>query len=82
MTWQQGLRTFPFWIIVAVLFVGSVGMNGTITHLAALLTDRGISPGGAALSASCSADRAWWDGWQSAGSWTDFSERGLPARFI
>ena len=52
MTWQQGLRTFPFWIIVAVLFVSSVAMNGTITHLAALLTDRGITPGGAALSAS------------------------------
>jgi MFS family permease len=52
MTWQQGLRTFPFWIIVAVLFVSSVAMNGTITHLAALLSDRGISARGAALSAS------------------------------
>jgi MFS family permease len=52
MTWQQGLRTFPFWIIVAVLFVSSVSMNGTITHLAALLTDRGVSASGAALSAS------------------------------
>jgi len=52
MTWQQGLRTFPFWIIVVVLFVSSVSMNGTITHLAALLTDRRISARGAALSAS------------------------------
>jgi MFS family permease len=51
-TWQHGLRTFPFWIIVAVLFVSSVAMNGTITHLAALLSDRGISAGGAALGAS------------------------------
>jgi MFS family permease len=51
-TWQQGFRSFPFFIIVAVLFVNSVAMNGTVTHLAALLTDRGISPGGAALSAS------------------------------
>lgn len=51
-TWQQGLRTFPFWIIVAVLFVGSVAMNGTVTHLAALLSDRGVSVGGAAFSAS------------------------------
>ena len=51
-TWQQGLRSFPFWIIVAVLFVSSVSMNGTITHLAALLTDRGITARGAALSAS------------------------------
>lgn len=52
MTWQQGLRTLPFGIIVAVLFVSSVSINGTITHLASLLTDRGISAGGAALSAS------------------------------
>jgi MFS family permease len=51
-TWQQGLRSFPFWVIVAVLFVSSVSMNGTITHLAALLTDRGITARGAALSAS------------------------------
>jgi MFS family permease len=52
MTWQQGLRSFPFWIIVAVLFVSSISMNGAITHLSALLTDRGITPGDAALSAS------------------------------
>jgi predicted MFS family arabinose efflux permease len=52
LTWQQGLRSFPFWIIVAVLFVSSAAMNGTITHLAALLTDRGVTAGGAALSAS------------------------------
>ena len=50
--WQQGLRSFPFWIIVAVLFTGSISMNGAITHLSALLTDRGISAGDAALCAS------------------------------
>ena len=37
---------------MAVLFVNSVAMNGTVTHLVALLTDRGMSAGGAALSAS------------------------------
>jgi nitrate/nitrite transporter NarK len=51
-TWQQGLRSYPFWIIVAVLVVNSLAMNGTVTHLVALLTDRGVSPAGAALSAS------------------------------
>ena len=51
-TWQQGLRSFPFWIIVAVLFVGSVSMNGALTQLSALLTDRGITPRDAALCAS------------------------------
>lgn len=52
LTWQQGTRSFPFWIIVAVLFVSSISMNGAITHLSALLTDRGISPGEAAICAS------------------------------
>jgi MFS family permease len=51
-TWQQGARSFPFWIIVAVLFVSSISMNGAITHLSALLTDRGITPASAALCAS------------------------------
>ncbi len=51
-TWQQGLRSYAFWIIVAVLVVNSLAMNGTVTHLVALLTDRGVSPAGAALSAS------------------------------
>ncbi len=52
MKWQEGLRTFHFWIIVVVLFVSSVSMNGSITHLSALLTDRGVTAGGAALSVS------------------------------
>ncbi len=52
MTWQEGLRSYAFWIIVAVLFVSSISMNGAITHLSALLTDRGITPGDAALCAS------------------------------
>jgi MFS family permease len=52
LTWQQGARTYAFWIIVAVLFVSSVSMNGAITHLSALLTDRGVSAGEAALCAS------------------------------
>jgi MFS family permease len=52
MTWQQGVRTYPFWIIVVALFVGSITMNGAITHMAALLTDRGVTPGTAAVCAS------------------------------
>jgi MFS family permease len=52
MTWQQGLRSPAFWIIVAVLFVSSISMNGAITHLSALLTDRGITARDAALCAS------------------------------
>ncbi len=52
LTWQAGLRTSTFWIIVVVLFFSSISMNGAITHLSALLTDRGISPTDAALCAS------------------------------
>jgi MFS family permease len=52
MTWQQGLRSFAFWIITAILFVSSISMNGAITHLSALLTDRGLTVGNAALCAS------------------------------
>lgn len=52
LTWQEGTRRYAFWIIVAVLFVSSISMNGAITHLSALLTDRGITPGDAALCAS------------------------------
>jgi MFS family permease len=52
MTWQQGLRSFAFWIITAILFVSSISMNGAITHLSALLTDRGLTAGKAALCAS------------------------------
>ena len=52
MTWQQGLRSFAFWIITAILFVSSISMNGAITHLSALLTDRGLTAGNAAQCAS------------------------------
>lgn len=52
LTWQQGSCSYAFWIIVGVLFVSSISMNGAITHLSALLTDRGITPGEAAACAS------------------------------
>ena len=48
----QGLRSRIFWIIVTELFLISISQNGAITHLSALLTDRGISPGSAALAVS------------------------------
>jgi MFS family permease len=52
LTWQEGLSSYAFWIITTILFVSSISMNGAITHLSALLTDRGITPGEAALCAS------------------------------
>jgi MFS family permease len=51
-TVKEGLRSRAFWIVVVVLFCVSIGQNGAITQLSALLTDRGVSAGGAALAAS------------------------------
>jgi len=51
-SWQHGLRSFPFWIVTAILFVSSISMNGAITHLSPLLTDRGLTTASAALCAS------------------------------
>jgi sugar phosphate permease len=45
---EPGLRaalvTRVFWTIVAVVFGSTIAMNGTIVHLQALFTDRGLSP--------------------------------------
>ena len=49
---SEGLRSRVFWILGAVLFGSSIAQNGAITHLAALLTDRGVSAQGAALAVS------------------------------
>ena len=49
---QQATRTRAFWILVAVLFMFSIGQNGALTHLSALLTDRGVSSGNAAIAVS------------------------------
>lgn len=52
MTARQGLGSRAFWIIVAVLFLSSISVNGAVTHLSALLTDRGVSAAKAALALS------------------------------
>lgn len=51
-SWQQGIRSLPFWIIVASLFLNSISINGALAHLSAVLTDRGITAEGAALGIS------------------------------
>jgi MFS family permease len=51
-TVREGLASRAFWILVVVLFGSSIAQNGAVTHLAAMLTDRGISSGGAALAVS------------------------------
>jgi MFS family permease len=49
---REGVLSRVFWILIAVLFLVSVSQNGAITHLSALLTDRGISAGDAAFAVS------------------------------
>ena len=51
-TVADALQSRVFLIIVAVIFVSTLSLNGAIVHLAALLTDRGVSIGGAALAVS------------------------------
>jgi predicted MFS family arabinose efflux permease len=45
---RDGLRSRAFWLVVAALFLTSLGQNSAITHLSALLNDRGVSLQGAA----------------------------------
>jgi MFS family permease len=52
LTVAQGLRSRTFWILIATLLLNSVSMNGAITHLSPLLTDRGVRAASAALAAS------------------------------
>jgi MFS family permease len=52
MSWGQGMRSYAFWIIVAILCISAISMNGAISQLSAMLTDRGITAAGAALCAS------------------------------
>jgi predicted MFS family arabinose efflux permease len=47
---RDALTSRPFWIVVAVLFLTSIAQNGALTHLAAMLTDRGVSTRGAAMA--------------------------------
>ena len=51
-TVAQALRSRVFWILCATLVLGSLSVNGAITHLSPLLTDRAVSPTTAALAAS------------------------------
>ena len=51
-SWQEGLVSYSFWIIVCVLFLASISMNGAVTHQVPLLTDRGMAAGRAALTVS------------------------------
>jgi MFS family permease len=52
LSFHEARQTGTFWLIVGSFFLMSVGFHACIIHLVPLLTDRGISPGNAALAAS------------------------------
>lgn len=52
LTLSEGLASRVFWIAVIVLFFSSIAQNGALTHLSALLTDRGVSASGGAIALS------------------------------
>jgi MFS family permease len=49
---REALGSRAFWILMLVLFLCSIGQNGILTHLSALLTDRGVSSSDAAIAVS------------------------------
>lgn len=51
-TVREALSTRAFWILVIVLFCSSIAQNGALTHMDALLTDRGVTTAGGALALS------------------------------
>jgi predicted MFS family arabinose efflux permease len=51
-TVRDALRSRAFWLVVASLFLVSLGQNSAITHLPALLSDKGVTAGGAAMALS------------------------------
>jgi predicted MFS family arabinose efflux permease len=51
-TTREAMMSRVFWILVVVLFCSSIAQNGAITHISALLTDRGLSARGGALALS------------------------------
>jgi MFS family permease len=51
-TLREGLSSRVFWIAVVVLFGSSIAQNGALTHMSALLTDRGVSTSGGAIALS------------------------------
>jgi MFS family permease len=51
-TVREGLTSRVFWIVVTVLFFSSIAQNGALTHMSALLTDRGVTAGGGAIALS------------------------------
>ena len=58
---REGVTSRVFWILVVVLFAQSIAQNGALTHMSALLTDRGVPAErcGACVISHGSRELAW-----------------------
>lgn len=52
LTWQEIWHSPTFWLLVSIFMLVGISMHGSVLHLAAILTDRGISAQRAALATS------------------------------
>jgi MFS family permease len=59
-TVREAVNSRVFWIVVTVLFFTSIAQNGALTHLAAMLTDRGVSPAKAATALAAMGGASLW----------------------
>lgn len=50
---REVLRTSSFWILAGMILLGALGSNGVLSHLAALLAERGVSGAHTAVALSC-----------------------------
>ena len=48
LTFREATREKSFWLLAAILLLLGIVSSGTTTHIAALLSDRGLTPAGAA----------------------------------
>jgi MFS family permease len=52
LTWREIWHSPTYWLLVSIFVLVGVAMHGSVLHLAAILTDRGITPQRAALATS------------------------------
>jgi len=59
MSAREAIRhSWRFWVLATIFFIGGVTINGTLAHVVALLTDRGVTPVQAAAAFSVSGAAA------------------------
>lgn len=52
LSWPETWHQSSFWVLICAFFLASASLHACLVHLAALLTDRGVSAQGAAVATS------------------------------